>query len=44
MTIIDLKDAFLTVPMHEPHQKYFKFEWIDKYISLLECQMGILMR
>ena len=25
----DLKDAFFTVPIHESHQKYFKFEWKD---------------
>ena len=30
MANVDLKDPFLTVPIHVTHQKYFKFEWTDK--------------
>ena len=24
---VDLKDAYYSVPIEEPHQKYLKFEW-----------------
>ena len=27
MTSIDLKDAYYSVPIAKPHQKYLKFEW-----------------
>ena len=30
MASVDLKDVFFTVPIHDPHQKYFKFEQEDK--------------
>ena len=30
MTSVDLTNVFFTVPIHESHQKYFKFEWKDK--------------
>ena len=40
MTIIDLKDTFFTVAMHDPHQKYFKFEWIDKVYKFVGMPNG----
>jgi hypothetical protein len=27
MTTIDLKDAYLAIPIHESHFKYLRFEW-----------------
>ena len=32
MTSVDLKDAFFSVPIHNDHQKYFKFVW--KFVSI----------
>ena len=29
MTSIDLKDAFLSVPIHNDHQKYLKFMFVN---------------
>ena len=40
MASIDLKDAFFTVPIHESHQKYFKFEWIDKVYKFVGMPNG----
>ena len=31
---------FFTVPIHESHQKYFKFEWIDKVYKFLGMSNG----
>ena len=36
----DLKDVFFTVPIHESHQKYFKFEWIDKVYKFVQIPNG----
>ena len=33
---IDLKDRLFTVPIHESHQKCFKFEWTDKVYKPVE--------
>ena len=27
MVSIDLKDAFLSVPIHEQHRKFLRFQW-----------------
>ena len=27
---LDIKDAFYTVPIYEPHRKYLKFMWLNK--------------
>ena len=35
---VDLKDAFFTTPIHESHQKYFKFEWKDKVCKFVGMQ------
>ena len=37
---IDLKDRFFTVPIHESHQRYFKFEWTDKVYKPIETSNG----
>ena len=40
MASIDLKDAFFTAPIHESHQKYFKFEWTDKVYKFVGMPNG----
>ena len=40
MTSVDLKDVFFTVPIHESHQKYCKFEWIDKVYKYVGMANG----
>ena len=37
---IDLKDRLFTVPIHESHQKCFKFEWTDKVYKPVEMSNG----
>ena len=27
---LDIKDAFYTVPIYEPHRNYLKFMWLNK--------------
>ena len=34
MASVDLKDAFFTIPVHILHQKYFKFEWFNKFLGM----------
>ena len=38
--IVDLKDAFFTVPIHESRQKHFKFEWTDKVYKFVGMPNG----
>ena len=40
MANVDLKDTFVTVPIHESHQKLFKIEWIDKVYKFLGMLNG----
>ena len=40
MASVDLKDTFVTVPIHESHQKLFKFGWIDKVYKFLGMLNG----
>ena len=40
MASVDLKDAFFTVPIHESHQKYFKFECTNKVYKLVGMPNG----
>ena len=40
MVSLDLKDVFFTVPIHKSHQKYFKFEWIDKVYKFVRMPNG----
>ena len=35
MAIVDLKDAFFTIPINEAYQKYFMFEWLEKLYKLI---------
>ena len=43
MATVDLKDAFLTVTMHEYHQKYFKLEWIVyKFVGMLNGYSDVM--
>ena len=37
---VDLNDAFFTVPIHEFHKKYFKFEWKDKVYKFVGMPNG----
>ena len=34
---IDLKDAYLTVPVHKELQAYLKFKWKNNRSSLSDC-------
>ena len=40
MASVDLKDAFYSVPIHEEHQKYFKFQWLGKIYKFLGMPNG----
>ena len=40
MASVDLKDELFTVPVNESHQKYFKFEWIDKVCKFVGMPNG----
>ena len=35
MASVDLKDGFYSVPIHKDHQKYFKFQWLEKVYKFL---------
>ena len=40
MTSVDLKDAFYSIPIYEPHQKYLKFEFDNKLYKYTCMPMG----
>ena len=40
MASVALKDVLFTIPIHESHQKYFKFEWINKVYRFAEMPNG----
>ena len=40
MASADLKDAFLTIPVHILHQKYFEFEWFNELYKFLGMPNG----
>ena len=40
MAIVDLKDAFYSVPIHKDHQKYLKFQWQKKNYKFLGMPNG----
>ena len=40
MASVDLKDAFFTVPVHKPHQKYFKLEWFQGFYKFIGMPNG----
>ena len=40
MASVDLKDAFFTVPVHKLHQKFFMFEWIQKFYKFVGMPNG----
>ena len=40
MASVDLKDAFYSVPIHKDHQKYLKFEWLEKIYKFLGMPNG----
>ena len=42
MASVALKDVFFTIAIHESHQKYFKFEWINKVYRFAEMPNGYL--
>ena len=44
MASVDLKDAFLTIPINEAYQKYFMFGWLEKFINLMLYQMDFQMQ
>ena len=40
MVSIDLKDAYFSVPIFQPHRKYLRFLWNFKRMSLLAYLLG----
>ena len=40
MASVDLKDTFFIVPVHIPHQKYFKFGWFQNFCKFLGMPNG----
>ena len=40
MASVELKDAFYNVPIHNDHQKYLKFQWLEKLYKFLEMPNG----
>ena len=42
MASIDLKDAYYSVPIAKPHQKYLKFEWNNMLFQVHVFLMGWL--
>lgn len=41
MTKVDLKDAYLTVPVHLEHQKYLRFYWGNKLFQFSYLPFGL---
>ena len=37
---LDIKDAFYTVPIYEPHRKYLKFMWLNKAYQFIVMPNG----
>ena len=37
---LDVKDAFYTVPIYEPHRKYLKFMWLNKAYQFIVMSNG----
>ena len=40
MASVDLKDAFFIVPVHKLHQRFFIFEWIQKFYKVVGMPNG----
>lgn len=41
MITIDLKDAYFTIPMHEEHYKYLRFEWKSDLVEFTCLPFGL---
>ena len=37
---LDIKDAFYTIPIYEPHRKYLKFMWLNKAYQFIVMPNG----
>ena len=38
---LDLKDAYLTIPLHPDHQKFLRFEWRGKVYQYVCMAFGL---
>ena len=43
MVKFDLKDAYLTVPVHNSHQKYLCFEWKGRVFQFIFLAFGLAL-
>ena len=41
MTILDLSDAYLTIPVFRAHQKFLKFSWLGKLYMYVVLPFGL---
>ena len=41
LTTLDLKDAYFTIPIHEDHSKYLRFEWQSQLFEFICLPFGL---
>ena len=40
LALLNIKDAFCTVPIYEPHRKYLKVMWLNKAYQFIVMPSG----